>query len=1532
MTGNSSLLQQLYDALFPSGWEPAPVSLDSPNVPAAITGLFKSLLGGSADSLTVDGIAAKPPAPGDSLVFSGTTVSLFAGNSVSVTATFTEVTSPTPALVLKLVMSPSGSVTLDGLLTAYGIIPSSLTDGYTYPSMTLPGVTFTFDSQAPSLAVVTGGTANPLLSDFPSIKSILPADLTAGIDITVDPSTGLRNFAVELSGNITLGSTHTVSVGIPLGLSTAWQLQVRPASGGGTGFDLSKLDIGPFSDAIGDITGLMPSSVTKKIQLQYLGITFFLKPSPSIYSASIIVATTEPWNIVTNVFSATSLALYVNVQKKFSGSGYDYHIKFQGQAHIGAPGDQGFNVQVKATLSPGADTITFTARDITVEKIWNTLETAFDVDIDMFPPGVSSLATALVLEYMQVDMTVSGGSGTLQGTAFTVTYEDQLKPPWFHNVYLDSGASVSMALQRNNTTKKQELARASVEGTMVFGPVTVGVALTRPSASVGWGLSVTSEKVVLPSISDLASFAGGGTLENLLPAGVRNTGNFVIFDLNIDVHLARPYLQNLSFTLSYSDTSPPWVLIPRYFSVDDVTVIAHITPQPSGTDVFTGYVSGIVTIAGVGVSLAAQKDAATDPWTFTGKTMSSITVELQDIATDFGIPSALVSALPASLTVESLDVTAVPSTGAFSTDVTITMGTDWPFESLQLSDVSFDISRTKEHVDAQISGNIVLGSGQGAPTLDLTADYDSTGGWTFSGGLAAADSLKASDLLSEFLPDLPFPDLTVNRLNFTGQPSTKSYTFSLACDWSIDLEGLDLGDLDVTASANLVYDAKNSPAYTGSTIEGTLDFHGLSLSAGLTIESATGKNYTFAFLGVTGGYSPSANTITFSLANESVGDMVTLLVKAATGQNITLPEPWSALNEVELNDFELVFKAPPSGNKTVELSCDIGLNLEIAKIESFGLLYDCTTRNVKVQMTGTFLGLPMESNPAFQKWNANDPSTAPSVPGKGKNYFELNLLGLGQHIELSPSPDTMQQALAELRGLFNEPGVPQDLTYSQQAGWLITTQFTVLDMIEIGILFDDPNMYGLLITVSKGNFQGLEFEVLYKRINANVGVFYVEFSLPNYLRHLQFGAVSVTLPDLGVWIYTNGGFKIDVGFPYNDNFSQSGGAQVFPFVGAGGFYFGVLHGETDPQLPTITAPQGGNFNPVIEFGIGLQLGLGKGINRGPVTAEIKIAVEGILEGTLAPYHPYNPDIHDSGTENFYYYLQAQIGIVGVVRGAVNLAIITASLSLVAKVIATAIIEAHRAIELGLTASATIEVTVTINLWLFSIHIHLHFDFSVSEHFTLGHNTLGPWDAGYVGAAPRWSITAFQATLPPPAPMNWQAPAPVVPPQSMELYFVPKFTVTAATAWEVQMEAMLLVDAPSASNPTADTSFNRLSEALLLWTFNALIDPTKPLDDILDQEVTLDGILGLQAYIEAQDDGVPMETITPDDLEFFFKNYMDVEIHSGASMVPPAGGTFSAFPMLPYLEMATPAKTVDFSQPSCDGNYFRQIRAAFEGWA
>ncbi|NER29873.1 MAG: hypothetical protein F6J89_20195, partial [Symploca sp. SIO1C4] len=423
--------------------------------------------------------------------------------------------------------------------------------------------------------------------------------------------------------------------------------------------------------------------------------------------------------------------------------------------------------------------------------------------------------------------------------------------------------------------------------------------------------------------------------------------------------------------------------------------------------------------------------------------------------------------------------------------------------------------------------------------------------------------------------------------------------------------------------------------------------------------------------------------------NPTIGDLIAYIVSLYDPSitDFELDPPWDefAKQEIALNKFTVEVDLT---EKSVTISYKATVNVLIAKVSNLGLSYQFgtsssqvnsqrnqarTASNKKVAIA-VDLNIPGQAKQRVQWDPVNE--NPPAVPGTKAPIFDLKFLALGQRVAFAPEivqqartieqfTNVMRQTLVPLppikrrqnpltalqqslpSAVSSDPTQPisfsgQPIIFSAESGWLIGAQFSILGAFELSVIFNDPFIYGLRITLSGPlveAFAGLEFEILYRRISDTVGVYRTELVLPDAMRYLQFGAVSITLPVVAIEIYTNGDFGIDVGFPWSGDFSRSIAVNVGIFLGVGGFYFNKLSAETATSVPAIT---NGTFNPVLEFGIGLKVGLGKIIKKGPLRAEMSITIHGILQGVFATFNPTDT----SQNKVTYYKVQGVVGIFG----------------------------------------------------------------------------------------------------------------------------------------------------------------------------------------------------------------------------------------------------------------------------------------------
>jgi len=245
---------------------------------------------------------------------------------------------------------------------------------------------------------------------------------------------------------------------------------------------------------------------------------------------------------------------------------------------------------------------------------------------------------------------------------------------------------------------------------------------------------------------------------------------------------------------------------------------------------------------------------------------------------------------------------------------------------------------------------------------------------------------------------------------------------------------------------------------------------------------------------------------------------------------------------------------------------------------------------------------------------------AASVPtrlGAVSDVFDLVYLGVGQRVGPDPAkpPPNFDEFLKFMQGEFWDRLQDKKFSdiYHPNGKWIIVTDFTLLKVLEVGFVFYDVTpFYALLLRLTGGAGKGAEFEIVYTKISDTIGKFAAVFSLPDSLRTFQVGAASLTLPTLSVDVYTNGDWKVDLGFPDGDNWSVCFQVQAqagpIPVTGSGGFYIASLSSATDPDVFK------GTYQSILAFGFAARLGVGKDFTAGPLKAGVSVTFFGIIQG------------------------------------------------------------------------------------------------------------------------------------------------------------------------------------------------------------------------------------------------------------------------------------------------------------------------------
>lgn len=354
-----------------------------------------------------------------------------------------------------------------------------------------------------------------------------------------------------------------------------------------------------------------------------------------------------------------------------------------------------------------------------------------------------------------------------------------------------------------------------------------------------------------------------------------------------------------------------------------------------------------------------------------------------------------------------------------------------------------------------------------------------------------------------------------------------------------------------------------------------------------------------------------------------------------------------------------------------------------------------------------------------------------STPAPKLPLIDLKYFALGQRVGIDTEATDVLGIIDEMREKIKQvdgDGITRNFIdlYKPERNLLFASRLSIRDLIDLSVIFNDPVVYGLAVSFGDkiAVLKGFKFEILYKKISDDVGLFYIDLSLPEAIRQIEFGAASVTLPCVAISIYTNGDFKIAIGWPLGDRsvvvqLIVMIGPVPVPFLGGGGCYFGKLSSSTMPDVAVK------NLNPIIAFGVALEIGLGKSFNKGILSAKLSVTLHGILEGSLG-WHAPAPNERDTGFELMvpdYFMFQGTLGIVGIVEGEVSFAIIKAAV--LVRIGADVTVRFETAKDVAITVAAYVDVALKVEIGGFkvfgkriAITVKLSFKAHISETFMI----------------------------------------------------------------------------------------------------------------------------------------------------------------------------------------------------------------------
>ncbi|QGU88492.1 hypothetical protein [Erwinia sorbitola] len=560
--------------------------------------------------------------------------------------------------------------------------------------------------------------------------------------------------------------------------------------------------------------------------------------------------------------------------------------------------------------------------------------------------------------------------------------------------------------------------------------------------------------------------------------------------------------------------------------------------------------------------------------------------------------------------------------------------------------------------------------------------------------------------------------------------------------------------------------------------------------------------------------------------------------------------------------------------------------------------------------------------------------------------FKLNYLGIGQRV--GPTPQVpgsgnpmdliFNQLETQLTG--NDPEtiitrLAHDF-YQPDRDWFIAADVELREL-RLRVLFNDPAMYGLEVSIPMTSppsfFSGLLFEILYQKLGPNLGVYYGALTLPYGMRRIPLEGFILILPGFSAWIYTNGDFRINVGWPVTPD--NAIGISFDILTGWAGFYFAKLRSGDNPgALPSV------NYNPILEFGIGVAVTAGISISAGPLSASLAVSLSASFQGLLA----WEASGSSIANPPDHYWFAGSASISVLLQGSVDLAIIKAS------VMVSFSVSAGVAFETGyqtvIPISASVSVSVSLKVVFFTIHLSFHT--TVNHTFYIGDGTPaslnGPLAPGLnvMSSAPQaWQkivtsareYATLQRTQLADAlrplhdvhePLRFRASSARQPGinrlQSALTTLDVVFVLQPTVVWDNQQQpcvnliASLVMEcpapnAPALASPDAATGYEVVIIKLLKWLMTFIPEPH------IDQplSVTLQALSARLGSGSAE----PGPAFGGKDgfrtlLEAFFASTLCFTLRGVSSGEIPFA-TAAVLPMFDYLRMETGADSVDFSR-------------------
>jgi len=387
----------------------------------------------------------------------------------------------------------------------------------------------------------------------------------------------------------------------------------------------------------------------------------------------------------------------------------------------------------------------------------------------------------------------------------------------------------------------------------------MSVFIPTPMGDDGWTASISNGVFNMPSLGSILELIQAQTDSNLIPDGIEEIGDFNVSELKIVFDpMKTPIIKLVSF---HMNTTSPWNIIG-----DKGLVMNHLETElnlfngnTEDEKYATGFIEGVITIAGYQLQMRAEKKAKDTPWLFTLNIDSQIHIPgIKDLA-DWMLPGQFIQYIPDSFMPfgDGFDITDlslefnITDEKLNEIEFSIYNSSPWKiipdYLSLDKTFVTAKISNANELSisSCSIGTSLLVGDAE----LCFNADKSSPDlPWKFAGTLANEISLDFNELINTLtlgdklvIPSvnwLPVVDLKKAKASIIPDDGKFDFDGNANIDWTVPffqikfpLTGLG-GTIDIQDKT----DALDN--YTKGIIYGELEFSTLKARLGLQLSSA----------------------------------------------------------------------------------------------------------------------------------------------------------------------------------------------------------------------------------------------------------------------------------------------------------------------------------------------------------------------------------------------------------------------------------------------------------------------------------------------------------------------------------------------------------------------------------------------------------------------------------------------------------------------------------------------------------------------